>query len=131
MYEITKEFCFEAAHHLPHLPKGHKCARPHGHSYRVQFVLRSNGLDERGFVLDYADLNRVKNWIDNEWDHRDLTALGALYPQGAFAPKVSTAECMARWLFDYWKSVFPVLVEVRVSETAKTWASYRRDDGTS
>jgi hypothetical protein len=28
--EIFKEFTFEAAHRLPHVPTGHKCARLHG-----------------------------------------------------------------------------------------------------
>ncbi|MDW1809362.1 6-carboxytetrahydropterin synthase QueD, partial [Vibrio sp. Vb2362] len=27
--EIYKEFMFEAAHHLPHVPEGHKCGRLH------------------------------------------------------------------------------------------------------
>ncbi|MFN6103662.1 MAG: 6-pyruvoyl trahydropterin synthase family protein, partial [Planctomycetaceae bacterium] len=33
--EIFKEFTFEAAHRLPHVPDGHKCSRLHGHSFRV------------------------------------------------------------------------------------------------
>ena len=34
--EIFREFTFEAAHRLTHVPDGHKCARLHGHSYRVE-----------------------------------------------------------------------------------------------
>ena len=31
---IFKDFQFEAAHHLPHVHKGHKCGRLHaGHSF--------------------------------------------------------------------------------------------------
>ena len=33
--EIFKEFQFEAAHRLPNVPADHKCARLHGHSFRV------------------------------------------------------------------------------------------------
>ncbi|WP_200893000.1 6-pyruvoyl trahydropterin synthase family protein, partial [Pseudomonas avellanae] len=33
--EIFKEFTFESAHLLPHVPEGHKCGRLHGHSFRV------------------------------------------------------------------------------------------------
>ena len=33
--EIFKEFSFEAAHRLPNVPTEHKCARLHGHSFRV------------------------------------------------------------------------------------------------
>ncbi len=44
--EIFKEFTFEAAHRLPNVPDGHKCARLHGHSYQV--VVHVEGpVDER------------------------------------------------------------------------------------
>jgi 6-pyruvoyltetrahydropterin/6-carboxytetrahydropterin synthase len=29
---------FEAAHHLPHVPAGHKCGRLHGHGFGVRIV---------------------------------------------------------------------------------------------
>ena len=29
--DIFKVFTLEAAHRLPHVPAGHKCARLHGH----------------------------------------------------------------------------------------------------
>ena len=38
--EIFKEFSFEAAHRLPNVPAGHKCARLHGHSFRVEITVR-------------------------------------------------------------------------------------------
>ena len=38
--EIFKEFTFEAAHHLPNVPDGHKCKRLHGHSWKATLVLR-------------------------------------------------------------------------------------------
>ncbi|HEX7340222.1 MAG TPA: 6-carboxytetrahydropterin synthase, partial [Rhodanobacteraceae bacterium] len=34
--EISKQFTFEAAHRLPHVPEGHKCGRLHGHSFVVE-----------------------------------------------------------------------------------------------
>ena len=40
--ELVKEFGFEAAHRLPHVPEGHKCARLHGHSFRVAIHLLSS-----------------------------------------------------------------------------------------
>ena len=33
---IFKVFQLEAAHRLPNVPVGHKCARLHGHSFRVE-----------------------------------------------------------------------------------------------
>ncbi len=31
--DVFRDFTFEAAHRLPYVPEGHKCARLHGHSY--------------------------------------------------------------------------------------------------
>jgi 6-pyruvoyltetrahydropterin/6-carboxytetrahydropterin synthase len=121
MFQIVKEFCFEAAHHLPHLPEGHKCRNPHGHSYRVQFVLEAPETDDRGFVRDYADLARVKTFLDAEWDHHDLNLVADL----GLGPRLTTAEHLAWWLYRHFWSTYLELVEVRVSETGKTWASYR------
>ena len=32
---FAEQFRFEAAHFLPNVPEGHKCARLHGHSFRL------------------------------------------------------------------------------------------------
>ena len=37
--ELVKEFTFEAAHHLPRVPEGHKCRLLHGHGYRVEIAI--------------------------------------------------------------------------------------------
>ena len=34
--DIFKVFTIEAAHRLPNVPQGHKCARLHGHSFRIE-----------------------------------------------------------------------------------------------
>ncbi len=61
---ITREFTFEACHHLP----GHrgKCRRPHGHSYRLQISLRgpilnTPGESSDGMVMDFDDLKQIVN----------------------------------------------------------------------
>lgn len=33
---LFKDFQFGAAHRLPNVPEGHKCARLHGHSFMVR-----------------------------------------------------------------------------------------------
>jgi 6-pyruvoyltetrahydropterin/6-carboxytetrahydropterin synthase len=41
MFEIFKEFTFEAAHHLAvNVAEGHRYSRLHGHSFQVQVYLR-------------------------------------------------------------------------------------------
>jgi len=61
---VTREFRFEASHHLPGR-KG-KCRRPHGHSYRLRISLRGPlinapmGSDD-GMVMDFDDLKGFVN----------------------------------------------------------------------
>jgi 6-pyruvoyltetrahydropterin/6-carboxytetrahydropterin synthase len=116
-YTIEKEFAFEAAHSLPHLPPTHQCSRPHGHSYRVRVQLQAHKLDERGFVVDYGDLSPLKDLIDEKLDHRDLNQV---------LPVSTTAENLAYFLYQWCKERWPeTLVKVGVSETQKTWAWYQ------
>ena len=42
LMDVFREFTFEAAHRLPHVPDGHKCGRLHGHSYRVEVHVRGD-----------------------------------------------------------------------------------------
>ena len=115
MFSITKEFAFEAAHHLPHLPEGHRCRNHHGHGYRVLVELEAYQPDHNGFVVDYGHLDALKHYIDTELDHHDLN-------QAFDFP--TTAENLARHLHAWCKERWPQTVAVSVSETAKTWATY-------
>ena len=36
---LIHEFRFESAHRLPKVPPGHKCARLHGHSFKVELCV--------------------------------------------------------------------------------------------
>ena len=118
MYIITKEFAFEASHQLDHLPASHKCSRLHGHSYRVEVVLESAELNADGFVRDYGELAPFKTFVNDKLDHRNLNDV---------VPGVSSAENLARWLYEFASSLWPEVAAVRVSETQKTWAEYRPD----
>ena len=52
--EIYREFTFESAHRLPHVPAGHKCARLHGHSYRVQVHVSGPVGEQSGWIMDLS-----------------------------------------------------------------------------
>ena len=116
MYTITKQFSFSASHVLDHLPEGHPCARLHGHNYVVELVLQSSALNTDGFVRDYNELIPFKYFINDKLDHRHLNDV---------IDDPSTAENLARFLYDLAKGMWPEVVAVRVSETPKTWAEYR------
>lgn len=115
---ISKEFRFEAAHSLPHLPDGHKCKRVHGHSYKVVVFLASDTLDERNFAgVDYSELDWFNAYLNNQYDHQDLNmVLGG----GEF----TTAECLAQEFFSVCKSRWPNTIKVQVFETPKTCVEY-------
>lgn len=116
MYLISKTFTFAASHQLGHLPTDHQCARLHGHNYSVEVVLASAGLDKRSFVVDYGELAPLKQFIEENLDHRHLNDV--MHCQ-------TSAENIARWLFDKSREWFPHTVAVRVSETPSTWAEFR------
>ena len=56
--DIFRVFTIEAAHRLPNVPPGHKCARLHGHSFRIELQVRGAVDATTGWVMDFAD---VKN----------------------------------------------------------------------
>jgi 6-pyruvoyltetrahydropterin/6-carboxytetrahydropterin synthase len=116
VYTITKQFSFSASHVLDHLPEGHLCARLHGHNYAVELVLEGLELNESGFVRDYLDLAPFKTFIDEKLDHRHLNDI---------VDGPTSAENLARFLYEFAHGLWPEVVAVRVSETLKTWAEYR------
>lgn len=92
---IAKTFHFEAAHHLP----GHrgKCARLHGHSYRLEVALRgpiqhAPGASHHGMVMDFEDLSLlVRASVIEQLDHRDLNEVTGIQ---------TTAENLIHWIWD-------------------------------
>lgn len=121
VYRIGKSFGFEAAHRLGQLPEHHKCARVHGHSYAVEVTLVGQALSGPGFVVDFAELASVKQYLADTFDHQLINDVVAVEP---------TSENLARLIFNWCSEKLPlpdgVCVEaVKVSETATSWAEYR------
>ena len=117
MFEITKKFDFAAAHRLDHLEKGHPCTTIHGHNYEVIVCLRAKILDKDYMVLDYHQLKPVKEWLDNEVDHKMLNDV-LDFP--------ATAENMAQYFFKKFRDVLHIdrIYSVTVKETPNTTATY-------
>lgn len=124
MYRIGKRFRFEAAHSLPGLPAGHKCARQHGHSYTVEITLAAtDDLHDPGFVVDFADLATLGAYLNGSFDHRDLNTV-----LDAPATSENLARHLYRWCGEHLDLPGGVRVEkVRVCETASTFAEYAPD----
>jgi 6-pyruvoyltetrahydropterin/6-carboxytetrahydropterin synthase len=117
MYTISKRFAFSASHVIGGLPSEHPCSRLHGHNYEVEVVLRSDMLDQVGFVRDYRELSALKQHIDETVDHRHLNDV--------LGHDRTTAEVLCKWFYDWCKERWPEVIAVRVSETPRTWAEYR------
>jgi len=135
--EVSKDFEFEAAHSLPHLPFTHKCSRLHGHSYKLRVTCRGDVDPVLGWVIDYADISKVVKTVVDAVDHTNLDVLFTVPPRPATtdsgAPRVatnhvtkpSTAENLAIWFFRQLKPTLPSLVEIRIKETSTSEVVYR------
>ena len=75
MLEISRSYWFDSAHHLPEVPDGHKCKRPHGHTWQCRIWVRGDVDRTLGWVVDYAELDAAWDKIAAQLDHRDLNEL--------------------------------------------------------
>ena len=118
--EIFKEFGFEAAHRLPNVPEGHKCARLHGHSFRVEVHVRGD-LDPRlGWVMDFADLKAAVKPVIAELDHYYLNEIAGL--------ENPTSEVLARWLWARLIPALPTLTRIVVGESCSSGCTFHGED---
>lgn len=115
--EIFREFTFEAAHRLPNVPEGHKCARLHGHSYKVIVHVEAPVDPEAGWVMDFGDLKKAFMPIEAQLDHYYLNDI-----EGLDNP---TSEVLARWIWDRLKPALPDLSALTVRETCTSGCTYR------
>ena len=117
--EIYKEFTFEAAHRLPNVPPGHKCARLHGHSFRVRVTVRGAVGAQSGWVLDFADLKAAWRPVHDAVDHHYLNDVPGL--------ENPTSERLAEWIWARLAPTVPQLASVEVRETCTSGCVYRGD----
>jgi 6-pyruvoyltetrahydropterin/6-carboxytetrahydropterin synthase len=117
--EIFREFTFEAAHRLPHVPEGHKCARLHGHSYRVEVHVDGEVGTDTGWVMDFGDLAVAFQPLREQLDHHYLNEVPGL--------ENPTSEILARWIWDRLAGKLP-LSAVQVRETCTSGCVYRGEN---
>ncbi|MBF0785161.1 6-carboxytetrahydropterin synthase QueD [Muribacter muris] len=140
MFKIAKEFSFDMAHMLD----GHdgKCQNLHGHTYTLQVEIRGGLHTEgakRGMVMDYSDLKSiVKTEILDKMDHAfiyDTTSekeckvaqlLAELNSKTFGIPARTTAEQMAKHIFDTLSDVGLPVSLIRLWETPTSYCEYQR-----
>jgi 6-pyruvoyltetrahydropterin/6-carboxytetrahydropterin synthase len=114
--EIYREFTFEAAHRLPRVPDGHKCARLHGHSYKVQVHVSGDVDPGTGWVMDFAEIKKAFRPLQDQLDHYYLNDVPGL--------DNPTSENLARWIWERLIDQLP-LSEILVQETCTSGCVYR------
>ncbi len=118
-FEITRTYEISASHHLPTLPDDHKCARQHGHNFRITLTIAGALHPVHNWVVDYAALDRVWEKIHEQLDHSNLNDV---------IPN-PTSEMIAGWIYS--TLVLPVanigarLAAVRIEENGRCSATLR------
>ena len=115
--DIFRVFQVEAAHHLPHVPAGHKCARIHGHSFRIEIQVSGEVGEHSGWVMDFADLRAVFQPLYDQLDHHYLNEIEGL--------ENPTSENLARWIWDQLRPSLPLLSKVCINETCTSGCIYK------
>ena len=95
---VSKEFTFDAAHHLFHYEG--KCKSLHGHTYHLQIAV-SGFLDERGMTYDFGrhQSNLQELLRSPTLDHR--------YLNETLPYMNTTAENMVYWIFQTMNQELP------------------------
>jgi 6-pyruvoyltetrahydropterin/6-carboxytetrahydropterin synthase len=115
--ELRKTFQFEAAHKLPNVPADHKCARLHGHSFRVEVVVAGECEPRLGWLMDYAEISDAFKPLMDQLDHYYLNEIPGL--------ENATSENLAKWIWDRLQPRLPLLTEIVVAETCLSRCVYR------
>ncbi len=149
-FRIAKTFEVEYGHRLSKHPE--KCRFPHGHSLKIEIVVRGRKLDSNDMVCDYKALKFLVLDLIEGLDHALALNADDPYREGLggigervilFEGQDPTTEVLARWLFDrisdrvskggwvrersdrrYRLPEGLELERVRVWETSSSWAEY-------
>ncbi len=114
--DIYKKFSIEAAHRLPNVPAGHKCARLHGHSFLVEIHVSGPVDATSGWVMDFADIKTAFKPVFEQLDHRYLNEVPGL--------ENPTSEHIARWIWEKLKPALPQLSKIVINETCTSGCCY-------
>ncbi len=140
----TKIIEFDAGHRVFDADTD-KCEKLHGHHYKAEITFTADVLDN-GMVVDFTVIkNRVKNWIDQNWDHNVIlsyrddklaNAINETTGQNVFILKNNaTTELMAMYLLELCnQTLFEdldaniICSKVKIWETPTSFAEYEIDE---
>src|SRR5437763_1940476 len=114
---LTKDFTFEAGQRLPNVPPGHKCAKFHGHSFKVEISVEGEVDPGTGWIYDHAIIGESAKPLMEMLDHSYLNEIEGL--------ENPTIENMAAWLWNKLAPGCPGLCEIVIHETPTARCTYR------
>lgn len=117
--KIGKVFQLQSAHRLTKVGPDHKCARVHGHNWKIELTYEGK-LDERGMVVDFGEVEIVWEPIHKLLDHRLLNDVPGL--------ENPTSEELAVFILEMLRALGPdshPLYSVRVCEDDTSWCEVR------
>jgi 6-pyruvoyltetrahydropterin/6-carboxytetrahydropterin synthase len=123
MYEVYVAAQFEAAHRL--VGDFGPATRTHGHTYRMEVIVRGEGLSDDGTLYDISELRSAVEDLASSLHYRDLDEVPEL------AGVNTTAEAVAGYC---WEKLAPPLrgrdldsLVVRIWESPQVYAA--REEG--
>ena len=116
MYRLRVESKFDAAHKL--IGYRGKCARLHGHTWKVEVFVIGEKLDRTGMLADFIILKKRLEKMTEKFDHsflNDFKEIGN-----------PTVENLSRYIFQNLRGLpkSVKLEKVRVWESKKSWGEY-------
>lgn len=124
LYEIEKDFQFEAAHYFGHADANDLFKKVHGHSFKGIVTLQGDPQDDKGWIRDLWKIERIINETIKPLDHTLLNKV-----EGLSAPAL---EQIAEWIFTRLEPKLPGLVCVEVGRpSCGERARVRRAPGSS
>lgn len=139
MYGLECEYAFDSAHFLTDYYG--KCENLHGHRWRVVAKIEQPELQTEGtmkdMVLDFGVFKKTVKEICDRLDHTFLIEKGSLKPDTLAAlqsegfnltvlPFRTTAENLAKHIFDELEKRGLPVAEIEVDETPNNRAFYRK-----
>ncbi len=91
MFELSKQFRFDAAHTLARAIDAEGSRRIHGHSYRAEIGIVGAPDPMTGMIVDLGLLERTLDSVRDALDHRFLDEVRTLGP--------ATLENLAAWIW--------------------------------
>ena len=116
---LFREFTIEAGRYLPNLAPEHPCARMHGHTFMVQIHVTGKVDEEKGWIMDFNELDDKLEEIRQLLDHRVLNEVPGL--------ENPTTELLARWIWGRLVKELPGLSRIVIQENAYSGCIYTGD----